>query len=91
MCIRDSPYTDALLRGNPDYSKVPHKTHLNTLAGQVPLLHHLPIGCRLGPRCPNAQKNCVQTPTMKRNRGHMFSCHFPLNEDTLKGNACLKK
>ncbi|MGC3833166.1 oligopeptide/dipeptide ABC transporter ATP-binding protein [Moritella viscosa] len=85
------PYTAALLRANPDFSQVPHKGPLNTLAGQVPLLHHLPIGCRLGPRCPNAQKSCVMTPPMKKVKGHMFSCHFPLNVDELKGKKCQKK
>ena len=85
------PYTEALLRANPDFSQVPHKSQLNTLAGQVPLLHHLPIGCRLGPRCPNAQKNCVTTPLMQKVKGHLFSCHFPLNQDELKGKKCPKK
>ena len=85
------PYTAALLRANPDFSQVPHKGRLSTLAGQVPLLHHLPIGCRLGPRCPNAQKNCVVTPPMQKIKGHMFSCHFPLNADELKGKKCQKK
>jgi cationic peptide transport system ATP-binding protein len=50
----------------------------------IPPLQHLPIGCRLGPRCPYAQKQCVQTPLMSKVKGHQFSCHFPLNMEEPK-------
>ncbi|MCE2595380.1 ATP-binding cassette domain-containing protein [Motilimonas cestriensis] len=74
------PYTNALLQAVPDFeSNLKHKSHLYALPGSIPPLQHLPIGCRLGPRCPNAQKTCVQKPHSTRLKGHMFNCHFPLS------------
>lgn len=79
------PYTDALLKSIPDVNKlVRHKSKLETLPGVIPALQHLPIGCRLGPRCPYAQKQCVQTPIMNKIKGHQYSCHFPLNMEEAK-------
>lgn len=79
------PYTDALLKSSPDFDElVRHKSRLHTLPGVIPPLQHLPIGCRLGPRCPYAQKLCVQTPGMNKIKGHQFSCHFPLNIEESK-------
>ena len=55
------PYTQALIRAIPDFgSAMPHKSRLNTLPGAIPLLEQLPIGCRLGPRCPYAQKRSIR-------------------------------
>lgn len=52
---------------------------LNTLHGAIPLLESLPIGCRLGPRCPYAQRKCIETPRLTGPKNHLFACHFPLN------------
>ncbi|MDN3682482.1 ATP-binding cassette domain-containing protein [Vibrio tapetis subsp. quintayensis] len=74
------PYTVALLHAMPDFSEgIPHKSKLASLPGSIPPLQHLPIGCRLGPRCPHAQRQCVETPNNKKIKSHKFSCHFPLN------------
>ena len=74
------PYTQALIRAMPDFgSALPHKSRLNTLPGAIPSLEHLPIGCRLGPRCPYAQKKCIETPRRAGAKNHLFACHFPLN------------
>lgn len=77
------PYTDALLRAMPDFSKddnIPHKSRLPSLPGSIPPLQHLPIGCRLGPRCPYAQRKCIEVPPRQfEEKDHKFSCHFPLN------------
>ncbi|SQI41003.1 Glutathione import ATP-binding protein GsiA [Leminorella richardii] len=74
------PYTQALIRAMPDFERaLPHKSRLNTLPGVIPSLEHLPIGCRLGPRCPYAQKKCIETPRLRDVKGHKFACHFPLN------------
>lgn len=74
------PYTQALIRAMPDFGlTLPHKSKLNTLPGVIPSLEHLPIGCRLGPRCPYAQKKCIETPHLRDIKGHKFACHFPLN------------
>ena len=74
------PYTQALIRAIPDFgSAMPHKSRLNTLPGAIPLLEQLPIGCRLGPRCPYAQRECIETPRLTGVRNHLYACHFPLN------------
>ncbi len=74
------PYTVALLHAMPDFSEwIPHKSKLASLPGSIPPLQHLPIGCRLGPRCPHAQRQCVATPSTRKIKNHKFSCHFPLN------------
>lgn len=74
------PYTQALIRALPDFGRsLPHKSRLNTLPGAIPPLEHLPIGCRLGPRCPYAQKKCIETPGLRSVKNHFFACHFPLN------------
>ncbi len=74
------PYTQALIRAMPDFGRsLPHKSRLNALPGAIPSLEHLPIGCRLGPRCPYAQKKCIETPRLDGAKTHLFACHFPLN------------
>ena len=73
------PYTKALLDSSPKANiQLPQKSRLVTLPGSIPILQHLPIGCRLGPRCPKAQQDCVQSPKVKNFHGHLVSCHFPL-------------
>ncbi|WP_040977555.1 peptide ABC transporter ATP-binding protein [Necropsobacter massiliensis] len=74
------PYTNALLHSIPDFRQplVP-KSRLGTLKGTVPLLEQMPIGCRLGPRCPFAQRKCVVKPVSRRIKQHEFNCHYPLN------------
>ncbi|AUI86257.1 peptide ABC transporter ATP-binding protein [Vibrio azureus] len=76
------PYTDALLKAMPDFNQwIPHKQKLQSLAGSIPPLKNLPIGCRLGPRCPHAQRQCVEIPPTRHIKNHKFSCHFPLNTE----------
>lgn len=79
------PYTDALLRAMPDFSRednIAHKSRLPTLPGSIPSLQHLPIGCRLGPRCPYAQRKCIEVPPRQfEEKDHKFSCHFPLYQE----------
>ncbi|MBL4941035.1 MAG: ATP-binding cassette domain-containing protein [Colwellia sp.] len=73
------PYTRALVDSNPSANfHLPAKSRLMTLPGSIPILQHLPIGCRLGPRCPRAQQACVKSPTVTNFHGHKVSCHFPL-------------
>jgi len=74
------PYTKALLDSAPSFQiNLPPKSHLVALQGTIPTLKHLPIGCRLGPRCPNARKECVKVPEQKMVHQHSYSCHFPLH------------
>lgn len=82
------PYTVALLQAMPNFDEqIAHKSRLNSLPGSIPPLQHLPIGCRLGPRCPYAQRKCVEVPERHHIKNHKFSCHFPLNMDTLDDSA----
>lgn len=76
------PYTKALLDSAPSFRKdLPPKSPLTALSGSIPTFQHLPIGCRLGPRCPRAQKECVKVPGVRRIHEHYYSCHFPLHRD----------
>jgi len=76
------PYTKALFDSEPDFHTEHYKQRqkLYTLKGTIPTLQHLPIGCRLGPRCPNAQKACVVMPAQTKLKGQYFRCHYPLLE-----------
>lgn len=75
------PYTRALVDSSPSANfHLPAKSRLMTLPGSIPILQHLPIGCRLGPRCPRAQKACVKAPSATNFHGHKVSCHFPLTQ-----------
>ncbi len=77
------PYTEALVDNAPDYSgALPHKSMMQTLPGSAPALQHLPIGCRLGPRCPQAQKKCVSQPSLCHKKDRYFACHFPYHNES---------
>ena len=74
------PYTKALLDSAPSFRiDLAPKSPLVTMPGTIPTLQHLPIGCRLGPRCQRAQKSCVQAPDTRRIHDHYYSCHYPLH------------
>ncbi len=74
------PYTKAILHAMPNFSQpIPSKSHLGTLRGNVPMLNQLPIGCRLGPRCPFSQKKCIYKPPLTKLKQQEYACHFPLN------------
>ncbi|WP_395342104.1 oligopeptide/dipeptide ABC transporter ATP-binding protein [Ningiella sp. W23] len=74
------PYTKALLDSAPSFQmSLPTKSPLKALEGTIPTLQHLPSGCRLGPRCPNARKECVSVPAPRAIQEHIYSCHFPLH------------
>jgi cationic peptide transport system ATP-binding protein len=76
-------YTKALLDSAPSFQvNLPAKSHLVALEGTIPTLQHLPIGCRLGPRCPKAKKECVKVPEERFIQQHAYSCHFPLHLPT---------
>ncbi|MDG6897383.1 peptide ABC transporter ATP-binding protein [Actinobacillus delphinicola] len=74
------PYTPAIMHAMPDFSQpIPTKSRLGTLRGTVPMIDELPIGCRLGPRCPFSQKQCIAKPALTYIRQQEYACHFPLN------------
>ncbi|MCC5856445.1 MAG: ATP-binding cassette domain-containing protein [Idiomarina sp.] len=79
------PYTDALSYTSLFQSeRLKPRQKLATLAGLEPTLQHMPIGCRLGPRCPNAQRKCVQRPELEQVGKHQLYCHYPIS---VKENA----
>lgn len=73
------PYTKALIHAIPGFheTQLP-KSDLYTLPGLIPTLESLPIGCHLGPRCPNAQRNCIQMPPERGTKTHVYRCHHPV-------------
>ncbi|CAI8212129.1 MAG: Peptide transport system ATP-binding protein SapD [Glaciecola sp. HTCC2999] len=74
------PYTKALMDSAPSFSPdLQPKSMLVALEGTIPTLQHLPIGCRLGPRCPRATKECVQVPMERTINEHKYRCHHPLH------------
>jgi cationic peptide transport system ATP-binding protein len=75
------PYTRALVDSSPKANRhLPPKSRLTALSGSIPILRHLPIGCRLGPRCPRAQQKCVIAPKTKNYHSHQVSCHYSLKD-----------
>ncbi|SDB05565.1 cationic peptide transport system ATP-binding protein [Pseudidiomarina indica] len=74
------PYTDAMCKMSFLDQSYPAKTKLPTLPGAIPTSQNLPIGCRLGPRCPNAQRICVQRPELRMSNKRQFACHYPLGD-----------
>lgn len=74
------PYTEAMLSMSLFGQTAAPKTRLPTLTGAIPTLQHLPIGCRLGPRCPYARQACVNTPRLSKVKQQQFACHFPIIE-----------
>ncbi|MCC4831553.1 ATP-binding cassette domain-containing protein [Shewanella sp. 1_MG-2023] len=76
------PYTKALFKNLPEHTgKMRHKSYLPSLQGSSPSLQHLPAGCRLGPRCPDAQRECVIQPNLAHEKDRYFACHFPYNNE----------
>lgn len=72
------PYTQAMIKTVLDFDEsIGHKSQLYTLQGSIPSSNQLPIGCRLGPRCPRAQRTCVINPEPVNYKGHVIRCHFP--------------
>ena len=76
------PYTHALLESAPSSWRLEHKSPVPALKGSTPSLQHLPVGCYLGPRCPNASAHCVHRPKLDRSTNHFVRCHFPLTAST---------
>jgi len=82
------PYTQSLLNSVPQLGQRHSKgTRLFALDGQIPTIDKLPVGCRLGPRCPIAEKQCVKPPRLISLPNHgKVRCHLAKN-DELKDQA----
>lgn len=71
------PYTQAMIKTIIDFDEgIEHKSQLYTLPGHIPSSSEIPVGCRLGPRCPKAQRECVINPEQVNFKGHLIRCHF---------------
>ena len=75
MCIRDSPYTQALLKSLPTVV-ADKKDRLVSIPGTPPDLLAPPKGCAFGARCKHCMKICQeeQPPEFTLGEGHVASC-----------------
>ena len=88
------PYTLKLFAALPDLSR--RGGRLETIAGQVPPLVAMPVGCRFAERCPQAFARCrVESPGWSDcGAGHRVRCHWVAenrhpgeSRNLTKGNA----
>jgi oligopeptide/dipeptide ABC transporter ATP-binding protein len=72
------PYTDALIQAVPIPDPKSKRMKI-ILSGEVPSPINPPPACRFHPRCPRAQKICMQKkPALEELRSnHLVACHFP--------------
>ncbi len=72
------PYTRSLLNSVPQLGQRHSKgSRLFALEGQIPTIDKLPVGCRLGPRCPIAEKQCVKPQQLSSIANHgKVRCHL---------------
>jgi oligopeptide/dipeptide ABC transporter ATP-binding protein len=71
------PYSKSLLKSIK--KKEAYFNELKVLKGKIPRLNNLPVGCRFGPRCQYAIKECVEQPELKSIPNHgKVRCHIPL-------------
>jgi len=75
------PYTQSLLNSIPQLGQRHSKgSRLFSLKGHIPSIDQLPVGCRLGPRCPIAEKICVKPTKLISVKNHgKVRCHFAKN------------
>ena len=71
------PYTQALLDSLPNLH---HRSRrMWSLRGATPSMLHLPVGCYFGPRCPRAERECVNVVALNTETDHHYRCLFPLH------------
>ncbi len=80
-------YTAGLLRSVPSYDEsdaardAQGRARLQEIAGMVPSLWELPVGCKFVDRCPAAQDRCrSEEPALVQLGASQVRCHFPLGE-----------
>ncbi|SDU04086.1 ABC transporter ATP-binding protein [Stappia sp. ES.058] len=74
------PYTAGLLRSLPAMAEP--GADLEQIPGTTPSLLNLPQGCPFRPRCDRATELCSETPSMTRDNGRGYRCHYPLQDGT---------
>jgi dipeptide transport system ATP-binding protein len=72
------PYTKALLNSIPQLGARHIKgSRLFALQGNIPPMDKLPVGCRLGPRCPQAERDCIKKQELISIENHgKVRCHL---------------
>jgi len=82
-------YTAGLLRSVPSYhasgetAPPGEKPRLREIAGMVPALHELPVGCKFADRCPAADELCERKePELVQLGATLVRCHHPVGSDT---------
>ena len=91
MCIRDRPYTEALVSSIPKLDNPSH-TRLEIITGRPPDLVNPPAGCNFAPRCKYVQDKCrVEEPPLAaaETPGHLYRCWFPVGSP--EGTAALER
>ena len=76
------PYTRALVQSIPrKHNKENSTKRLKAIAGNVPDLADLPVGCKFSPRCPDVFEQCVEVePTLKEIApDHLVRCWKYMN------------
>lgn len=68
------PYTQKLFAALPDLTR--RGKPLETIAGQVPSLAQMPIGCRFAARCPHVFAACLLTSPAAHVVGDALAGHF---------------
>ena len=89
MCIRDSPYTEALLSAVPIADPDIKKRQI-LLEGALPSPLNPPKGCVFNTRCPSAisgKCDSIDPPIQKLQNGHTISCHIDIKELSKKDNV----
>ena len=78
MCIRDSPYTVALLNSIPSITS-DRNERLDIIPGSVPHPLNLPEGCKFADRCKFATERCIkEMPELRKVSDHqLIRCHYP--------------
>jgi peptide/nickel transport system ATP-binding protein len=71
------PYTDGLLEAIPPVDGAIEGTRLPAIPGVVPGLGEFPGGCPFRNRCPRADQQCVQVPSLEGD-GHRVACWHPV-------------
>lgn len=77
---RNHPYTIGLLQSLPGEDQVKRGARLKAIAGDVPDVTDLPVGCKFYPRCalktPRVDKKCKtqEPPVFKVGKGHTCRC-----------------
>jgi oligopeptide/dipeptide ABC transporter ATP-binding protein len=69
------PYTQALIASVPKMTGSRDR-RLYTIEGQPPPLIDLPVGCRFAPRCPHAERRCLEAypPAFAVGTAHTADC-----------------